>query len=52
MRAVQLLEQAATAVARRRATYGQPTDVFDHVARRCRSLVLEVKSRPLKRSCA
>jgi hypothetical protein len=45
MRAEQLLEQAASNVARRRRTYGQPTDLFEHVARRW-SLVLGVKVTP------
>jgi hypothetical protein len=41
MRAEQLLEQAASTVDRRRRTYGQPTELFEHVARRW-SLVLDV----------
>jgi hypothetical protein len=45
MRAEQLLEQAATTVERRRATYGQPTALFEHVARRW-SLVLGVNVTP------
>ena len=45
MRAEQLLEQATSIVARRRRTYGQPTDFFEHVARRW-SLVLGVKVTP------
>ena len=51
MRAEQLLEQAASIVARRRRTYGQPTDLFEHVARRW-SLVLGVNVSPRKRCCA
>jgi hypothetical protein len=34
MRAQQLLEQAASIVDRRHRTYGQPTELFEHVARR------------------
>jgi hypothetical protein len=45
MKAEQLLEQAASVVARRRGTYGQPCDLFEHVARRW-SLVLGVKVTP------
>jgi hypothetical protein len=45
MRAEQLLEQAASVVARRRGTYGQPCNLFEHVARRW-SLVLGVKVTP------
>jgi hypothetical protein len=45
MRAEQLLEQAASIVGRRRRTYGRPTDLFDHVARRW-SLVLGVTVTP------
>ena len=45
MRAEQLLEQAAAVVARRRDTYGQPGNLFEHVARRW-SLVLGVKVTP------
>ena len=45
MRAEQLLEQAAAVVARRRGTYGQPGNLFEHVARRW-SLVLGVKVTP------
>ena len=45
MRAEQLLEQAASIVDRRRRTYGQPTELFEHVARRW-SLVLGVKVTP------
>ena len=39
MRAEELLDQAASIVARRRGTYGQPIDLFEHVAKRW-SLVL------------
>jgi hypothetical protein len=42
MKAEELLEQAAGVVARRRSTYGQPIDLFEHVARRW-SLVLGVE---------
>jgi hypothetical protein len=45
MRAEQLLEQAASVVARRRGTYGQPCNLFEHVAQRW-SLVLGVKVTP------
>jgi Domain of unknown function (DUF6378) len=45
MKAEQLLEQAASVVARRRGTYGQQCDLFEHVARRW-SLVLGVKVTP------
>ena len=45
MRAEQLLEQAASVVARRRSTYGQPIDLFEHVSKRW-SLVLGVKVTP------
>jgi hypothetical protein len=45
MRAEQLLEQAAFIVDRRRRTYGQPTALFEHVARRW-SLVLGVNVTP------
>jgi hypothetical protein len=45
MRAEQLLEQAALIVDRRRRTYGQPTELFEHVARRW-SLVLGVNLTP------
>jgi Domain of unknown function (DUF6378) len=45
MKAEQLLEQAASVVARRRDIYGQPCDLFEHVARRW-SLVLGVKVTP------
>ena len=34
MRAEHLLQQAASIVDRRRRTYGQPTELFEHVARR------------------
>ena len=42
MRAEELLEQAAGVVARRRSTYGQPIELFEHVAKRW-SLVLGVE---------
>ena len=42
MRAEQLLEQAASIVARRRGTYGQPRDLFEAVAKRW-SLVFGIK---------
>jgi hypothetical protein len=42
MKAEELLEQAAGVVARRRSTYGQPIELFEHVARRW-SLVLGVE---------
>ncbi|MCD6072441.1 MAG: hypothetical protein K0S42_2957 [Microvirga sp.] len=42
MKAEELLEQAAVVVARRRSTYGQPIDMFEHVAKRW-SLVLGVE---------
>ena len=42
MKAEELLEQAADVVARRRSTYGQPTELFEHVAKRW-SLVLGVE---------
>jgi hypothetical protein len=45
MRAEELLEQAVSIVARRRSTYGQPRDPFEHVARRW-SLVLGVEVTP------
>jgi Domain of unknown function (DUF6378) len=45
MKAEQLLEQAASVVARRRGTYGQPCDLLEHVVRRW-SLVLGVKVTP------
>jgi hypothetical protein len=45
MRAEELLEQAVSIVARRRGTYGQPRDLFEHVARRW-SLVLGVEVTP------
>jgi hypothetical protein len=34
MNAEQLLERATDVVARRRGTYGQPIDLFEHVATR------------------
>jgi hypothetical protein len=34
MTAEVLLEQAADVVAKRRSTYGQPTELFEHVAKR------------------
>ena len=40
-----LLEQAISIVARRRVTYGQTRDLFEHVARRW-SLVLGVEVTP------
>ena len=42
MKAEELLEQAASVVARRRRTYGQPIELFEHVAKRW-SLVLGVE---------
>lgn len=45
MKAEQLLEHAASVVTRRRCTYGQPIDLFEHVARRW-SLVLGVEVTP------
>lgn len=42
MEAEQLLKEAASVVARRRSTYGQPIDLFEHVAKRW-SLVLGVE---------
>ena len=42
MKAEELLEQAAGVVARRRSTYGQPIELFEHVAKRW-SLVLGVE---------
>ena len=42
MNAEELLEQAAVVVAGRRGTYGQPIDLFGHVAKRW-SLVLGVE---------
>ena len=42
MNAEELLEQAAGVVARRRSTYGQPIELFEHVAKRW-SLVLGVE---------
>ena len=45
MRAEHLLQQAASIVDRRRRTYGQPTELFEHVARRW-SLVLGVNVTP------
>jgi Domain of unknown function (DUF6378) len=47
MKAEELLEQAAGVVARRRSIYGQPIDLFEHVARRW-SLVLGVKVTPVQ----
>ena len=41
----ELLEQAARVVAARRGEYGQPTDVFEQIARRW-SLVLGVEVSP------
>jgi hypothetical protein len=45
MRAEHLLQQAASIVDGRRRTYGQPTELFQHVARRW-SLVLGVNISP------
>jgi len=45
MNAERLLEHATDVVARRRGTYGQPIDLFEHVATRW-SLVLGVKVTP------
>jgi hypothetical protein len=45
MRAEQLLEQAASIVARRRGSYGQPRDLVEQVATRW-SLVLGIKVTP------
>jgi Domain of unknown function (DUF6378) len=45
MKVEELLEHAASIVARRRGTYGQPRDLFEHVARRW-SLVLSVEVTP------
>jgi hypothetical protein len=45
MKAEQLLEHAASIVARRRGPYGQPRDLFEQVATRW-SLVLGVKITP------
>jgi Domain of unknown function (DUF6378) len=45
MRAEHLLQQAASIVDRRPRTYGQPTQLFEHVARRW-SLVLGVNITP------
>jgi Domain of unknown function (DUF6378) len=45
MRAEHLLQQAASIVDRRRRTYGQPTELFEQVARRW-SLVLGVNITP------
>jgi hypothetical protein len=45
MKAEHLLEQAASIVARRRGSYGQPRDLFEQVAIRW-SLVLGIKVTP------
>jgi Domain of unknown function (DUF6378) len=45
MKAEKLLEQAAAVVAQRRNTYGQPIELFEHVAKRW-SLVLGVEISP------
>jgi hypothetical protein len=45
MRAEDLLDQAASVVATRRSTYGQPNDLFEHVAKRW-SLVLGIGVTP------
>ena len=45
MNAERLLEHATDVVARRRGTYGQPIELFEHVAKRW-SLVLGVKITP------
>jgi Domain of unknown function (DUF6378) len=45
MNAERLLERATDVVARRRGTYGQPIDLFEHVATRW-SLVLGLKVTP------
>jgi hypothetical protein len=45
MKAEHLLEQAASIVARRRGSYGQPRDLFKQVATRW-SLVLGIKVTP------
>jgi hypothetical protein len=45
MKAEQLLEHAASVIARRRDSYGQPRDLFEHVAQRW-SLVLGVEVTP------
>jgi hypothetical protein len=45
MRAEQLLEHAAGLVNSRRRHYGEPIDLFEHVARRC-SLTLGTKVSP------
>jgi hypothetical protein len=45
MNAERLLERASDAVARRRGTYGQPIDLFEHVATRW-SLVLGINVTP------
>ena len=41
----QLLEHAATIVAERRATYGEPEQLFEHIAKRW-SLVLDIEVTP------
>ena len=51
MRAEQLLEHAADFVTRRRRGYGEPVDLFEHVAKRW-SLTLGTKSAPRRSSCA
>ena len=45
MEAEQVLNEAASVVARRRSTYGQPGDLFEQVAKRW-SLVLGVEVTP------
>ena len=45
MKAEELLEHATSIVARRRGTYGQPRELFEHVARRW-SLILGLQVTP------
>ena len=47
MKAERFLEGAADVVARRRGTYGQPNDLFEHVAKRW-SLVLGIEVTPVQ----
>jgi hypothetical protein len=47
MKAEQLLEHAAAVVAKRRSIYGQPNDLFEHVAKRW-SLILGVEATPVQ----